>query len=254
MPRSAKSAPQSYRATQVINHIRSLIEAGLLLPGDRLPPEREFARTLNISRASLRTGIGHLTAMGVMTVRHGIGTFVTEGPPDLGKSSLAFLGALHGFKPWQMYEARIVLESNLAALAAERGTRKHHAELAEEVQKMFEHVDSPADYLIHDVKFHRAIAQASGNPILAAIMDTVTSSMYETRRRTVQRAVDLSRAASMHRRIYRAISTHKPLQARRLMELHLRMAETAQRAERPKRVNSNSTPANAMQLSHKKKG
>jgi GntR family transcriptional repressor for pyruvate dehydrogenase complex len=50
----------------VVDHIRSLIENGTLKPGDRIPPEREFARSLKISRASLRTGIGYFAAMGVM--------------------------------------------------------------------------------------------------------------------------------------------------------------------------------------------
>ena len=75
----------THRAMQVVNHIRSLIENGTLQPGDKIPPEREFARSLKISRASLRTGIGYLAAMGVMKVRHGVGTFVADGPPEFGK-------------------------------------------------------------------------------------------------------------------------------------------------------------------------
>jgi GntR family transcriptional repressor for pyruvate dehydrogenase complex len=132
-----------------------------------------------------------------------------------------------------MFEARIILECNLSALAAERGKDEHHAALAEEVAEMFAALASPADYLIHDVLFHRIIAQASGNPILAAIMETVTSSMYDKRRKTVERATDLRESAEMHREIYRAIRARNPLEARRLMEEHLRLAQTAQGAERP---------------------
>lgn len=233
MPRGKQDLPETHRTMQVVNHVRSLIESGTLQAGDKLPPERELARTLKISRASLRTGIGYLAAMGVMKIRHGIGTFVAEGPPDLGKASLSFMGALHGFQSWQMFEARIILESNLAALAAERGKEEHHAALAEEVAEMFAAVENPNDYLIHDVLFHRIIAQASGNPILAAIMETVTSSMYDKRRKTVERAVDLRESAEMHREIYRAIRSRRPQDARRLMEQHLLMAQTAQGMERP---------------------
>ena len=233
MPRGKQDLPETHRTMQVVNHVRSLIENGTLQPGDKIPPERELARTLKISRASLRTGIGYLAAMGVMKIRHGIGTFVADGPPDLGKASLSFMGALHGFQSWQMFEARIILESNLAALAAERGKEEHHAALAEEVAEMFAAVEGPSDYLIHDVLFHRIIAQASGNPILAAIMETVTSTMYDKRRKTVERAVDLRESAEMHREIYRAIRGRKPQDARRLMEQHLRMAQTAQGMERP---------------------
>lgn len=219
---------------QVVNHIRALIESGTLKPGDKLPPERDFARTLKISRASLRTGIGYLAAMGVMKIRHGVGTFVADGPAELGKTSLRIMGALHGFQSWQMFEARILLESNLASLAAERGKEEHHAALAEEVAEMFAAMDKPGDYLIHDVLFHRIISQASGNPILAAIMETVTSSMYDMRRKTVERAIDLRESAEMHREIYRAIRGRKPQEARELMEQHLRSAQAAQGMERPR--------------------
>lgn len=233
MLRLKQDVPETHRTMQVVSHVRSLIENGTLQPGDKIPPEREFARALNISRASLRTGIGYLAAMGVMKIRHGVGTFVADGPPDLGKASLSFMGALHGFQPWQLFEARILLEGSLAALAAERGKEEHHAAMSEEIAEMFAAVTNPSDYLIHDVLFHRIIAQASGNPILAAIMETVTSSMYENRRKTVERATDLRESAEMHREIYRAIRARKPQEARAAMEQHLRMAQIAQGMERP---------------------
>jgi GntR family transcriptional regulator, transcriptional repressor for pyruvate dehydrogenase complex len=217
----------------VVNHIRSLIENGTLQPGDKIPPEREFARTLKISRASLRTGIGYLAAMGVMKIRHGVGTFVADGPPEFGKASLSLMGALHGFQTWQMFEARIILESQLAALAAERGKEEHHAALAEQVAEMFASLDNPGEYLIHDLLFHRIISQASGNPILAALIETITSALYDKRRKTVERSTDRRESAEMHREIFRAIRARKPLEARKLMDEHLRMAQTAQGLERP---------------------
>ncbi len=233
MPKSAVVTSNSHRTMQVVNHVRSLIENGTLQPGDKIPPERELARSLKISRASLRTGIGYLAAMGVMKIRHGVGTFVADGPPDFGKASLSLMGALHGFQTWQMFEARIILERSLAALAAERGKEEHHAAMSEEVAEMFATLETPVDYLIHDVLFHRIIAQASGNPILAAVMETVTSSMYDKRRKTVERATDLRESAEMHREIYRAIRSRRPEEARDLMEKHLRMAQAAQGVERP---------------------
>lgn len=216
---------------QVVNHIRGMIEDGRLKPGDKIPPEREFARDLKISRASLRTGIGYMAAMGVMNVRHGVGTFVADGPPEIGKASLGLMGALHGFQSWQMFEARQLLESNLAALAAERGKDEHLTVLAEEVAEMYATVDVPDEYLIHDVRFHRTIAQASGNPILAALMETVTSALYEERRKTVAHARNLKDSAEAHREIYRAIRSRNAGEARRLMGDHLRMAQTEQERE-----------------------
>lgn len=233
MPRVKPEQPDTHRTQQVVNHIRSLIECGTLQPGDKIPPEREFARALKISRASLRTGIGYLAAMGVMKVKHGVGTFVADGPPEFGKSSLSLIGALHGFQTWQMFEARTLLESQVASLAAERGREEHHTAMAEEVAEMFAALEAPNDYLIHDVLFHRIIAQASGNPILAALTETITSALYDTRRKTVERSTDLRESAEMHREIYRAIKAHRPAEARRLMEEHLRLAKEAQGLERP---------------------
>jgi GntR family transcriptional regulator, transcriptional repressor for pyruvate dehydrogenase complex len=232
-PRPRHESAQAQRTMQVVNHVRALIENGTLKPGDQIPPERDFAKDLRISRASLRAGIGYLAALGVIKIKHGVGTFIADGPPAFGQASFSIIGALHGFQSWQMFEARILLETGLAALAAERGKEEHHAAMAEQVAEMFATIDRPADYLIHDVLFHRAIAQASANPILAAIMETVTSSMYDKRRKTVERAIDLRESAEMHRRIYRAIRARKPEEARRLMEQHLKMAHEAQGMERP---------------------
>ena len=245
MARAREEAHEPHRTTQVVNHIRSLIENGTLQPGDKIPPEREFARKLGISRASLRTGIGYLAAMGVMKVKHGVGTFVADGPPEFGKASLGLMGALHGFQTWQMFEARIIVESNIAALAAERGKEEHHAALAEEVAEMFAVMDNPSEYLIHDVMFHRIISQASGNPILAAVIETITSALYDKRRKTVERSIDTRESAEMHREIYRAIRSRKPQEARRLMEQHLRMAQESQGMEKPPERKSAQTKVKA---------
>lgn len=239
MAENKRANPDSHRTMQVVNHIRSLLESGALQQGEKIPSEREFARSLKVSRASLRTGINYLAAMGVLKVRHGVGTFVADGPAEFDKASLRIMGALHGFKPWQMFEARLILESHLAGLAAERSSPEQRAALSEEVVEMFASIDSPSEYLVHDILFHRIISQASGNPILAALMETVTSALYEDRRKTVERSRDLRESAEMHRSIYRAIRAGKAAEARKLMEQHLHLAESAQGKE------SVSTPSSA---------
>jgi GntR family transcriptional repressor for pyruvate dehydrogenase complex len=236
MARPKRDSTDSDRTRQVVNHIRALLEKGALRPGDRIPPERELARTLKISRASLRTGIGYLVAMGVMKVRHGVGTFVEDGPAEFNKSSLDLMSTLHGFKPWQMFEARRIIECNLAAMAAERAKEEHHAALAEQVAEMFSIADNHEDFLKHDVLFHRTIAIASGNPILAALIETITTAMYEQRLKTVRRAQYLRKMAEMHRDIYRAIRARDPKEARNQMEVHLRVAEDEQKHEVPAAV------------------
>lgn len=228
--RNSSESRQSghHLAQRVVEHIGKSIEDHRLHPGDRLPPERAMARQLQVSRATVRHAMGYLAAMGVLKIRQGVGTFVADGPPEIGRSSLALIGALHGCQPWQMFEARIILESSLAALAAERGKPGHLATLAEEVAEMCARCDDPVEYLIHDVRFHRAVASASGNPILASLMETIVAALYENRLESVRRTANLSESAEIHREIYRAIRAGSAARARNLMQQHLRRAEAAQ--------------------------
>jgi GntR family transcriptional repressor for pyruvate dehydrogenase complex len=232
----AQTPPQTERqlTTQVVDHIRMLIESGELKPGDKIPAERDFARELNISRASLRAGIGYMAAMGILKVRHGVGAFVADGPPQLGNASLSLMNAIHGFHPWQMFEARILLEGQLAALAAERGKPADFALMGEEVTDMYATLDDPQEYLIHDVRFHRLIAQASGNPVLAALMESITGALYDNRRPNVELASDRRSAANMHREIFRAVSARDASTARETMVRHLTLAEQSQKKEKPR--------------------
>lgn len=221
-------------AEQVVEQIRALIGSGQLRPGDRLPAERELCKQLGISRPSLRAGLRMLVAHGVLRARHGSGTYVADGPPSLDSEQLSLLAALHGFTFDQMFEARRVLEVQVAGLAAERATAEHLATIAEETAEMYAALDDPQQYLIHDIKFHRAIASASGNPILATLVEMVSAVMYDQRRETIGRAHDFKESVEMHQRIYRAIRSQKPDAARLAMHDHLALAQDAYRSEEGK--------------------
>jgi GntR family transcriptional regulator, transcriptional repressor for pyruvate dehydrogenase complex len=218
-------------AEQVVEQVRDLIASGELRPGDRLPAERELARQLGISRPSLRAGLRMLVAMGLLHARHGSGTYIADGPPALGSEQLSLLAELHGFTFDQMFEARRVLEVQVAGLAAERATAEHLATIAEEVANMYATLTDPQQYLIHDIRFHRAIAAASDNPILATLVEMVSAVMYDRRRETIGRAHDFKESIEMHQRIYRSIRTHKPEEARAAMHEHLVLAQKAYRTE-----------------------
>lgn len=221
-------------AEQVVEQIRSLITNGELRPGDRLPAERELAKQLGISRPSIRAGLRMLVARGVLRARHGSGTYVADGPPSLDSDQLSLLAELHGFTFDQMYEARQVLEVQAAGLAAERATPEHLAAISEEVAEMYSTLEDPQQYLIHDIKFHRAIAAASANPILATLVEMVSAVMYGQRRDTIGRAHDFKESAEMHQRVYRAIRARQPDEARAAMHEHLALAHKAYRTEEGK--------------------
>lgn len=229
---SAVSRPfDGVTAELVVAHIRGLIDRGQLKPGDRLPAERELAVQIGVSRPSVRAGLRALAAMGVVFSRHGAGTFIRSGPPTLGSEPLSFLAALHGFTRDEMFEARRVLEVGVAGLAAEHATGEHLATIAEEITGMFASLADPLAFLRHDIRFHRAVAAASGNPILASLVEMVSALFYEQRRKTAGRARDLRESAEMHRTIYNALRLHDAQRARDMMNDHLVLAQQRQKLE-----------------------
>lgn len=216
---------------RVVDHVRRLIQKGDLRPGDRLPGERDLAVELGLSRPSVRSGLEALEAMGVVVSRRGAGTFIADGPPDLGREPLRLLASLHGFSMNEMFGARMVLEVGVAQLAAESAQAEHLASMAEEVTEMFASLEDPAAFLKHDVRFHRAVAAGCGNRVLAALVEMVAAQFYEIRKETIRHARDLRESAEMHRRIYRAIRAHDPAAARNEMSEHLQAAQHAQTLE-----------------------
>ncbi|MGA9671333.1 MAG: FadR/GntR family transcriptional regulator [Terracidiphilus sp.] len=211
----------SLLTTKVVDHIRAKLENGSLKPGDRIPPERELAKILNMSRASLRTGIGYLVSIGVLKARRGAATSVMDGPWEIGEPSLKLLAALNGLEFWQILEVRKLLESNSASLAAERGKGRHFRELSEELADMYAAIGDPTQYLIHDMRFHLSIARASSNPILVVLVEAVLRALCDERRKLTECSEDRRLAMEEHREIYRAIRNGDPLAARAAMERHL---------------------------------
>lgn len=218
---------------EVIAQLREMIHRGELRPGDRLPPERDLAKLLGVSRPTLRAGIHSLAAVGVLQSRQGAGTFVVkaDGPPSLDSSPLRLMASLHGFTPAEMFEARRSLEMAIAALAAERATGDHMATLAEEIAGMYASLDEPEQFLVHDMRFHQTVAAASGNRILTSLMNMVATILFDVRSKTVRRARDLKESAEMHRQVYRAIRERNPEAAGNAMRDHLLLAQKAQESE-----------------------
>src|SRR6185295_2358347 len=127
----------------VVMHLRGMIHRGELRSGDRLPPERDLAKLLGVSRPTLRAGIRSLSTVGILQSRQGAGTFVAEAEesPTLDSSPLRLLSALHGFTSDEMFEARLALEKSIAGMAADRATSEQMTLLAEEVAGMYASLD-----------------------------------------------------------------------------------------------------------------
>jgi len=120
-----------------------------------------------------------------------------------------------------------------AGLAAERATPEQLATLADEVAGMFASLAERQVFLVHDVNFHRGVAAASGNPIVAALVEMVSAMYYERRVQTVARAAegDMKAAAEAHRRIYQSIKARDVDGARQYMNAHLIEASAHQARE-----------------------
>src|SRR6478735_1211976 len=119
-------------AEEVVTQLREMIHRGELRSGDRLPPERDLAKLLGVSRPTLRAAIRSLAAVGVLESKQGAGTFVvkSDGPPALDSAPLRMMASLHRFTTSEMFEARRSLEMAIAALAAERATGEQMASMA----------------------------------------------------------------------------------------------------------------------------
>src|SRR5215208_1861376 len=139
-------------AEEVVTRLREMIQSGELSAGDRLPPERDLAKLLGVSRPTLRAGIRSLSTVGILQSRQGAGTFVSEAAesPTLDGSPLRMMAALHGFTSDEMFEARLALEMSIAALAAERATSEQMTLMAEEITGMYASLTDPEQYLVHD--------------------------------------------------------------------------------------------------------
>jgi GntR family transcriptional repressor for pyruvate dehydrogenase complex len=194
-----------------------LIDSGELEPGDQLPPKRELARRMKVSRASLRTGIAFLGIIGVLRSCHRSGTYVSLGTATPWSNGTSMPGAPQSRVSSQLFEARSLIEEAVVGFAAERSTTKHQAELAEEVAEMYGALSDPGRYSIHDVRFRRTIARAAGNAILDALLETLTANVYDRPLRA-RSPRHLRQVAEVHREIYRAIRSRNSSRAKILMQ------------------------------------
>ncbi len=220
-------------AELVVGHVRQLIVKGTLKRGHRLPPERELVRELGVSRTSVRAGLHALAGKGVLVTRRGAGTFVADGPLTLDSDALGVFATLDGCRREEMFEARRTLEVGVAGMAAARATDAGLSAIADAVASMYASLGDPSAFLVCDIRFHRAVGDASGNKILASLVEMVSALFYERRRRTANRQPDLRGTADVHFRIYQAIRDGDRALAERRMSEHLIEAERAQEAEGP---------------------
>jgi GntR family transcriptional regulator, transcriptional repressor for pyruvate dehydrogenase complex len=181
------SAPGGRTFEAVVNYVREHLSQETLAPGERLPPERELARRLNVSRSALREGLRTLEMGGIVELRTGRagGAFVTRGNPKVLSDSMGDLLRL-GTVSWaDLAEARLWIEGVIVRLACERATPHDHVALEENIAHAMQLFESgllarKTEVLI---EFHNILARTTRNPVLVMIMKTLTDMLrYFTRR------------------------------------------------------------------------
>jgi DNA-binding FadR family transcriptional regulator len=235
VPLTAVEPKRLYR--QIADQIAQSIASGEFPPGSRLPAERELAVSLGVSRTSVREAVISLEMSGLVEVRVGTGIFVVA-----RQAGAAAHGADAGPGPFELLDARKLVEGEVAALAARHGKPDDFAALTRSVEFMAAHVDDFAIRETADREFHLRIAKATGNSSLELVVDGLWEQRAELwgrlQRHFHTRELALATVRD-HAAIARAIGARDPEAARAAMHRHIgRVAREFQRgvdagAQRP---------------------
>jgi GntR family transcriptional regulator, transcriptional repressor for pyruvate dehydrogenase complex len=216
-----------------LNRPASLVEgvcqqlAELMQGGDSeeerwLPGERSLAEKLGVSRTVVREATKRLEQQGRLEIQHGNGIKVVDRLHRPLNDSLALLIPDIAERLQQLNEARLSIEPDAAALAAQRGTREQVRTLRRIQTHLEKAPDNPAA-IEADLAFHHAIADASGNLIYRLILDSLAEIGIASRLRTIGR-IGKQTAIEHHAQILDAIDRRDPVAAGAAMRMHLRAA------------------------------
>lgn len=209
------------RLAQVIaNHIRDRIIEGALGEGAKLPTESELIRTYSVSRSTIREAMKTLQAENIVEIRHGLGSYVASNT-GITNDPLGLSFADQSRLLLDLMEVRILMEPNIAAMAAQRRTNEEVTQLEHILHQMVEKHRNGKDYHNTDYQFHITVAQCTHNGVLARIFPVVFEAVERGYVQTAHLEGSFSRAIDYHRRILDAIRDSNSEEARCLMQLHI---------------------------------
>jgi GntR family transcriptional repressor for pyruvate dehydrogenase complex len=212
-----------------IEAIKRMILAGDLRAGEKLPPERELAAALGVSRNSLREAIRALALMKVLESRQGDGTYVTSLDPRSLIEPVSFLLSLDPNALAHLFETRRILEAETAALAAARITDEELNQLRAGLDDMRAKANNREEFLQADMRMHQMITSAAKNPLLVQLMRSITALGLRSRMQTVQARGITGPVIDDHGAILRALERRDSDGAKQAMLEHLARAERAMR-------------------------
>ena len=207
---------------QIVKQVEESILSGQLKPGDQLPAERDLAQSFGVSRTAVREAVKTLTEKGLVEAFSGRGTFVTNGTSQAIRQSLDLMirinqqeGSAH------LAELRLVLEPEIAGLAASRIDGQLLGTMKETVAIMERNLHDREAYIEADLDFHLALAEAAGNPLILSLLDSIVGLLREQRSRIFDVDGGPERGQYHHKRILAAVEQRDPKAARGAMREHL---------------------------------
>jgi DNA-binding FadR family transcriptional regulator len=208
---------------QIAEQLRSHIASGEMMPGSRLPAERDLAKQLGVSRPSVREALIALEVEGWVEVRTGSGVYVLERPGPLNGHAVQVPASEWG--PLELIRARRVIEGEIAALAATQGKRKQVDAIRAAIDCMHDDADRGVQPRAGDRAFHTAVAQAAGNVVLSETVQTFWDArrgpLFEKLGDHFETVPSWRKAIAEHELVFDAIRGRDGDAARLAMQQHL---------------------------------
>lgn len=208
-------------AEMVARRVLDMVTSGVLQAGEQLPPERELAVTLGVSRPSVREAIRGLSILGVVRTRQGGGAYISKLDADALLGPIQFFLSLEDVNIRELYDARSLIESDVARRAAVNISERCLDELAEILDEQKDLLDDPNAFRESDFRFHKVIWTGSNNAFLKRIGESLNVMGLEFRRRTAEVADILQQSFLDHQVLYEALKSRDADAAAKAAETHM---------------------------------
>ena len=204
-----------------MGQIYQLIRDGVLRPGDRLPPERELAQQLDVSRASVREAMRLLESRRLVVVRPGAGTFITEDALEAILQAFSSLLFDEVSAASDVFEMRLLLEPHVVSLAAERASDGDIQSMREILQAQESDIAAGGTGVGPDAEFHFAVASATKNSALIAVTQAISDILSKSRENSLLSLERSRLSLQSHQQILTAIERRAPQEAEEAMHRHI---------------------------------
>jgi GntR family transcriptional regulator, transcriptional repressor for pyruvate dehydrogenase complex len=208
-------------AEMVARRILDMVTARALKPGDQLPPERELAEQLGVSRPSVREAIRGLAILGVIQSRQGGGAYITKLDGDALLGPIQFFLSLEDVNIRELYDARSLIESDVARRAAVHMDAGDLSQLQLILMRQKETLNDAEAFRLSDFSFHKAIWSGCGNAFLKRIGESLNVLGLEFRKRASETAGVLAQSYADHCRLLDALQSRDAEAAAKAAQTHM---------------------------------